>query len=92
MRRTGSMRPSSRILPKRFDLQSGRWLTEAQALGERVTRRRQVIEMMVAERNRVRLVRQKRIQKAIERHLALLQKELSEIDHDIDDAIRQSPV
>ncbi len=65
---------------------------EAQALGERVTRRRQVIEMMVDERNRARLVRQKRIQKAIERHLALLQKELSEIEHDIDDAIRQSPV
>jgi transposase len=65
---------------------------EAVALGERVTRRRQVIEMMVAERNRARLVRQNRIQKAIERHLAVLQVELSEIDHDIDEAIRQSPV
>jgi transposase len=76
---------------------------EAVALGERVTRRRQVIEMMVAERNRARLVRQNRMQKAIERHLAVsllrkiasdavLQAELSEIDHDIDEAIRQSPV
>lgn len=44
---------------------------EAVALGERVTRRRQVIEMMVAERNRARLVRQNRIQKAIARHLAI---------------------
>ena len=65
---------------------------EAQALGERVTRRRQIIEMMVAERNRARLVRQKSIRKAIERHLALLQQELSDIDKDIDHAIRQSPV
>jgi transposase len=65
---------------------------EAQALGEHVTRRRQVIEMIVAERNRARLVRQKAIQKSIERHLAVLQKELSEVDHDIDQAIRQSPV
>jgi len=50
-----------------------------------------VIEMMVAERNRARLVRQSRIRKAIERHLAVLQAELSEIDRDIDEAIRQSP-
>jgi transposase len=64
---------------------------EAQALGELVARRRQVIEMMVAERNRARLVRQRRILKAIERHLAVLQKELSEVDRDIDAAIRKSP-
>ncbi|MGH3574668.1 MAG: IS110 family transposase [Methylocella sp.] len=65
---------------------------EAQALGERVTRRRQIIEMMVAERNRARLVRQSRIQKAIARHLAVLQAELSEIERDIDEAIHRSPV
>jgi transposase len=44
---------------------------KAVALGERVTRRRQVILMMVAERNRARLVRRNRMQKAIERHLAI---------------------
>jgi transposase len=64
---------------------------EAQALSELVARRRQVIEMMVAERNRARLVRQRRILKAIERHLAVLQKELSEVDRGIDAAIRKSP-
>jgi transposase len=63
---------------------------EAQALGERVARRRQIIEMMVAERNRRRHVTQTRIQGAIDRHLALLQTELSEIERDIDGAIRQS--
>jgi transposase len=61
---------------------------EARALGELVTRRRQVIEMMVAERNRRRRVTQSRVRRAIDRHLELLQTELS---HDIDGAIRKSP-
>jgi transposase len=64
---------------------------EAQALGELVARRRQVIEMMVAERNRHRMASQRRVIRAIERHLAVLQAELSELDTDIDDAIRNCP-
>jgi transposase len=64
---------------------------EAQALGELVARRRQVIEMIVAERNRRRMATQCRVIRAIERHLALLQAELSELEHDIDGAIRNSP-
>src|SRR6202049_5037049 len=64
---------------------------EAQALGELLARRRQVIEMIVAERNRRRMATQCRVIRAIERHLALLQAELSELEHDIDGAIRNSP-
>jgi len=64
---------------------------EAQALGELVARRRQVIEMMVAERNRRRRATQRRVVRAIDRHLELLQTELSELDGDIDGAIRDSP-
>jgi transposase len=64
---------------------------EAQALGELVARRRQVIEMMVAERNRRRMAAQRRVIRAIERHLAVLQAELSELEGDIDGAIRNSP-
>ena len=64
---------------------------EAQALGELVARRRQVIEMMVAERNRRRMATQRRLLKAIDRHLAVLQAELSELEGDIDGAIRNSP-
>jgi transposase len=63
---------------------------EAQALGELVARRRQVIEMIVAEKNRRRLVGQPRVLKAIDRHVDLLQAELSELDQDIDGAIRKS--
>ena len=64
---------------------------EAQLLGELVARRRQVIEMIVAERNRRRMATQRRVVRAIERHLALLQSELSELEQDIDGAIRKSP-
>jgi transposase len=64
---------------------------EAQALGELVARRRQVIEMIVAEGNRRRRASQRRVIRAIERHLAVLQAELSELDGDIDEAIRKSP-
>jgi len=64
---------------------------EAQALGELVARRRQVIEMMVAERNRRRTATQRRVLRAIDRHLELLQAELSELEGDIDGAIRNSP-
>ena len=65
---------------------------EAQALGELVARRRQVIQMTVAERNRRRRATQRRVLRAIDRHLELLQSELSELDQDIDGAIRKSPV
>ncbi len=64
---------------------------QAQALGELVARRRQVIEMIVAETNRRRRASQRRVVRAIERHLAVLQAELSELDGDIDGAIRSSP-
>jgi transposase len=64
---------------------------QAQALGELVARRRQVIEMIVAEGNRRRRASQRRVIRAIDRHLALLQSELSELDSDIDKAIRNSP-
>jgi transposase len=68
-------------------------IADAQALmlGELVARRRQVVEMMVAERNRRRMATQRRVLKAIERHLAVLQAELSELEGDIDGAIRNTP-
>jgi transposase len=64
---------------------------EAQALGELVARRRQVIDMITAEGNRRRVASQSRVIRAIERHLAVLQAELSDLEGDIDDAIRRTP-
>ena len=76
-----AIRPPARAVPGE----------EAQALGELVARRRQIVEMMTAERNRRAQARQSRIVRAIDRHLALLQKELSDLEQDIDGAIRKSP-
>lgn len=64
---------------------------EAQALGELVARRRQVIDMILAEGNRRRRATPRRVIRAIERHLAVLQAELSDLDGDIDRAIRDTP-
>src|SRR4029077_12355986 len=75
-----AVRPSPRPIPRR----------DAQALGELVARRRQLIDMIVAEGNRRRMARQPRVIRAIERHLAVLQAELSELDGGIDDAIRKT--
>jgi len=65
---------------------------EAQALGELVARRRQILEMIVAETNRRRQLTQPRLIRGLDRHLKALQKELSELEQDIDDQIRGSPV
>jgi transposase len=65
---------------------------QARLLGELVARRRQVVEMIVAEANRARLLESKWLKKRIERHRASLQKELTEIDAELDDAIRGTPI
>jgi transposase len=64
---------------------------EAQALGEFVARRRQLIEMMTAERNRRRHLASKRLAKGIDRILAALQAQLTEIERDIGNAVRGTP-
>jgi transposase len=62
-----------------------------QLLADLVSRRRQIIQMIVAERQREKRAAG-RMRKSILRLLKALQKELSEIDQDIDDAVRGSPV
>jgi len=64
---------------------------EAQALGELVGRRRQLIGMMTAERNRRRQLTTKRLIKGIDRILAVLQAQLTELERDIGDAVRGTP-
>lgn len=65
---------------------------QARALDELVTRRRQVIEMIVAEGHRERELENKRIKKRINRHLTALQAELTEIDQELDTTIRGTPI
>ena len=64
---------------------------QARALGELVARRRQVIEMTTAERNRRRQLTNRRLLKSVDRLLAVLQKELTELDRDIGEGIRGTP-
>ena len=64
---------------------------EARLLGELVARRRQLIEMMTAERNRRRQLASARLVKGLDRHLDLLQLQLSEIEAEIGTAIRGTP-
>lgn len=65
---------------------------DARLLDELVTRRRQIIEMLVAERNRARRLQNKTVVKRIERHCALLQKDLTEIERELDESIRGTPL
>ena len=64
----------------------------ARLLSELVGRRAQVIEMLVAERQRDKRATAVRVRKSIARHIATLEKELPEIDRDIDTMVRGSPV
>jgi transposase len=63
----------------------------ARMLGELVARRRQIIEMMGIERNRRRSLTRSKLIKGLERILAALQKELSDVEKEIDEAVRGTP-
>lgn len=65
---------------------------QTRLLGELVARRRQLIEMMTAERNRLSHLSRRSLIKALERHLAMLQKDLSEIEQEIDTTVRGTPI
>lgn len=56
-----------------------------------IARRRQLIEMMVAERNRLSTA-SRAVRKRIEAHLRWLEAELERADKDLDQSIRQSPI
>lgn len=64
---------------------------EARLLAELVARRRQIIEMLVAERQRERRALSPRVRKSLLRHIKALEKELAEVDTDIDMLVRGSP-
>ena len=76
------MRPEVRPLPD----------ASARQLSELVARRRQIIEMMTMERNRRRALTSKRLLKSVDRLLVALQKELTDIETDLNDTIRGTPV
>lgn len=76
-----AVRPALRPLPDEVTL-------ELRAL---IARRRQITEMIVAERNRLSGV-SKAIRKRIDAHIRWLEAELERADNDLDQSIRQSPI
>ena len=76
-----AVRPEPRPVPDR----------QARALAELVARRRQIVEMMTAERNRRKGLASRRMISSVDRVLAALQRELSDLEGEIGDAIRQTP-
>jgi transposase len=64
---------------------------QTQALADLVARRRQIVQMIVAERQREKRATVRRLQRSIKRLLAALEKELNELDQALDDAVRGSP-
>jgi transposase len=74
-------RPEVRTLPD----------TETQAFADLVARRRQIIAMLTAERQRQHRA-PARIGKSIARVIRALEKELAGLDADLDTTVRQSPI
>lgn len=61
-------------------------------LSDLVARRRQILQMLGAERQRLGRALDPRLKKSLKRLIMALEKELGEIDGDIDQAVRASPV
>ena len=76
-----AVHPEPRALPS----------ADAQALGELVTRRQQLIEMRTAEGNRRRLATG-RLRQQLDEHLAWLDRQLDDLDKELDDVLRNSPI
>lgn len=74
-------RPQPRALPDEA----------TQLLADLVARRRQIIEMIGAERQREKRITIPHLRRSIERLLKALEKELASVDTDIDQAVRGSP-
>jgi transposase len=75
------MRPTPRPLPD----------AEARALAALWARRRQLVEMLTAEKNRL-LSAPATIRKSLRTHIAWLERELAHTDTELQDAIQRSPV
>lgn len=75
------MRPEPRPLPDE----------QTQTLGAILARRRQLVEMLTAEKNRLGSARPP-VRKSLRTHIAWLERELAHTDSDLAHAIRESPV
>ena len=76
-----AIRPAPRAIPD----------AEAREFREILARRRQIIRMTTAEKNRLGASTSKAVRGRIEAHIRWLEKELSRTDRDLDETIENSP-
>lgn len=77
-----AVRPIARPLPD----------DQARALGGLVRRRRQLVDMLTAEQNRRRLLRDRGLQRDLEAHIAWLDDALERLEADLKALIRSTPI
>jgi transposase len=77
-----AVRPEPRPLPT----------AEAKELEEYLSRRRQLVDMLTMEKNRLSIAATERLKRSLGRHIDWLEEALRRANDDIDKAIRSSPV
>ena len=65
---------------------------QARLWGEFVARRRQLVDMLVAEQNRRRLIEELALRRRVDAHIQWLEHAVRELDSDIDTTVRSSPI
>ncbi len=76
-----AVRPEPRPLPTE----------EARELEEFLSRRRQIVDMLTMEKNRLSIAATERAKKSLKKHIAWLEEALRRVNDDIDTAVRNSP-
>ena len=64
---------------------------ETRALDALITRRRQLVDMLAAEKNRLKGTR-KVMKKDVKRHITFLEKSIAKLEKDLQQAIKDSPI
>jgi len=77
-----AVRPEPRPLPT----------AEAKELDELLRRRRQIVDMLTMEKNRLSIAATQRMKKGLAKHIAWLEEALRRANGDIDTAVKNSPV
>jgi transposase len=77
-----AVRPEPRPLPTK----------EARELEEFLSRRRQIVDMMTMEKNRLSIAATERLKKSLKTHITWLEEALRRANDDIDNAVRKSSV
>ena len=64
----------------------------AEAFDALLARRRQLVVMLVEEKNRLQQARSKEVRKGVQRHIRWLEHEIQDVERGLTDRVRQSPV